>query len=73
MWNNISDLASNVILGQMENEIKNQADKAGKEMANLIEKNKKNVDILLKQVGLKKKTPMDWVKDKMKGNNKIRK
>lgn len=23
MWNNISDLASNVILGQMENEIKN--------------------------------------------------
>lgn len=38
MWNNISDLASNVILGQMENEIKNQADKAGKEMANLIEK-----------------------------------
>ena len=73
MWNNISDLASNVILGQMENEIKNQADKAGKEMANLIEKNRKNVDILLKQVGLKKKTPMDWVKDKMKGNNKIRK
>lgn len=43
-------------------------------MANLIGKKiEKNVDILLKQVGLKKKTPMDWVKDKMKGNNKIRK
>lgn len=60
MWNNISDLASNVILGQMENEIKNQADKAGKEMANLIEKKIEKMSIYyLNRLALRKRR--QWI------------